>query len=78
MKTDDSIRALKVIVQALDEVKWSGGVLPHSDDPEDLSQPTTFLELAKEFAGSRTPESALVAAIDAVAPLCPDLAVKWK
>lgn len=78
MKTDDSIRALRMVAEALDEVKRSGGVMPSSDDPEDTNQPMTFLDLVKQFAGGRTPESALIAVIDAVAPLCPDLAVQWK
>jgi len=78
MQSSETLSALQKVTMALEEIKGSNWTLPKSDDPDDGPQPATFLELVKQFGGDRVPESTLVALIDAVAPLCPELKVKWK
>ncbi|HDS1721655.1 hypothetical protein NPS53_09095 [Pseudomonas putida] len=78
MQTAETLSALRAVTLALEDVQGAGWVLPHSDDPDDGPQPQTFLELTKQFSGDRVPEGALVTVIDALAPLCPELDLKWK
>lgn len=76
------IAALKMVVLALDEVQRFGGKLPSYDEPEDGDEaevpPATFLDLVKQYADKRTPESELISAIDAIAPLLPSYDFSWK
>lgn len=78
MQSSETLSALQKVTMALEEVKGSNWMLPTSDDPDDGPQPETFLDLVKQYGGASVAESTLVALIDAVAPLCPELKVKWK
>ena len=78
MHADETINALKMVTLALEEVQRSAGMLPSYDVAEEEVQPNTFLQLAKQYAGNRVPEAALVAVIDAVSPLLPSAHFSWK
>ncbi|HEJ2342263.1 TPA: hypothetical protein ACWLUJ_005780 [Pseudomonas aeruginosa] len=71
MENNTRISAVKMVLLALDEVKTHGGLLPTygEEETEDDAPPKTFLELVKQFAGNRVPESELIVVIDAMAPL---------
>lgn len=78
MKTETRIAALKMILLALDEVQNREGMLPLDDSEVHEDAPQTFLDLVKQYAGKRLPESELVVSIDAVAPLFPTYQFRWK
>ncbi|NRC34064.1 hypothetical protein [Pseudomonas aeruginosa] len=78
MKTDTRIAALKMILLALDEVQNREGLLPSGDPEANEDAPQTFLDLVKQYAGKRVPESELIVAIDAMAPLFPTYQFPWK
>lgn len=78
MKTDTRIAALKMILLALDEVQNREGLLPSGDPEANEDAPKTFLELVKQYAGKRVPESELIVAIDTMAPLFPTYQFPWK
>ena len=78
MNTDTRIAALKMILLAMDDVQSRDGLLPPSDPEAGDAAPETFLDLVKQFAGKRVPESELVVAIDAMAPLFPTFQFPWK
>lgn len=78
MNTDIRIAALKMILLAMDEVQTRDGQLPPADSEAGDKAPQTFLDLVKQFAGKRVPESELVVAIDAMAPLFPTYQFRWK
>ncbi|WP_408601601.1 hypothetical protein [Pseudomonas sp. PLMAX] len=75
-----ALAALKMATLAIEEVISCGG-LPAGDEEADIggeAQVESVLALAKQYAGKRVSEEALVAAIDAMSPLFPALAVSWK
>jgi hypothetical protein len=78
MNTDTQIAALKMILLAMDEVRTRDGILPPGDPEACEAAPQTFLDLVKQYAGKRVPESALIIAIDAIAPLFPTYQFLWK
>ena len=78
MNTNIRIAALKMILLAMDEVQTRDGQLPPADSEAGDAAPQTFLDLVKQFAGKRVPESELVVAIDAMAPLFPTFQFPWK
>lgn len=78
MNTDIRIAALKMILLAMDEVQTRDGQLPPADSEAGDTAPQTFLDLVKQFAGKRVPESELVVAVDAMAPLFPTYQFRWK
>ncbi|MCY1462753.1 hypothetical protein D9M71_805610 [compost metagenome] len=78
MNAVDAINSLKMVTLALEEVQRFDGRLPTYSDPAEGEQPTTFLQLAKQYAGNRVPESALVEVIDALSPLLAPAKFTWK
>ena len=78
MNTDIRIAALKMTLLAIDDVQTRNGLLPQADFEAGDTAPQTFLDLVKQFAGKRVPESELVVAIDAMAPLFPTYQFRWK
>lgn len=78
MSYDTRITALKFITLALDEVQARDGQLPTGDPEAGEAAPETFYILVKQYAGNRTSESDLVAAIDAISPMFPDYMFPWK
>ena len=80
MQNKSSIAAVKLVALALEEVQTFNGMLPSYADPEEADgpPPETFLELVKQYAGGRVPESELIAAVDAVAALFPAYEFRWK
>lgn len=78
MNTDTRIAALKMILLAMVEVQNRDGQLPPADSEAGDTAPQTFLDLVKQYAGKRVPESELVVAIDAMAPLFPTYQFRWK
>lgn len=78
MKTDTRIAALKMILLALDEVQNRVGLLPSGDPEANEEPPQTFLDLVNQYAGKRVPDSELIVAIDAIAPLFPAYQFPWK
>jgi hypothetical protein len=80
MQNKSSIAAVKTVALALEEVHTFNGMLPNYADAEgeDDPPPETFLELVKQYAGGRVPESELIAAVDAVAALFPAYQFRWK
>ncbi|MCT5016961.1 hypothetical protein ICI41_29805 (plasmid) [Pseudomonas aeruginosa] len=78
MKTDIRIAAVRMILLALDEVQNRKGLLPPGDPEAYEDAPKTFLDLVKQYAGKHVPESELVVAIDAIAPLFPTYQFIWK
>lgn len=65
-------------VLAMDEVQTRGGLLPPGDPEGGETAPQTFLELVKQYAGTRVPEPDLVVAIDAIVQLFPSYQFRWK
>lgn len=80
MQNKSSIEAVKMVVLALEEVHTFNGTLPSYADAEEADEPApeTFLVLVKQYAGDRVPESELIAATDAMAPLFPAYQFRWK
>lgn len=78
MMNDARIAAVKMILLALDEVQRFEGQLPSGDPEANEAAPQTFLELVNQFAGDRVPETELIVAIDAMAPLFPSYQFPWK
>jgi|GEM_PF-2548595 hypothetical protein len=78
MNTDTRINAMKTILLALDEVQSLGGRLPEGDPEAGEAPPATFFDLVKSYSGSRIPESELLVAIDAMAPLFASFQFPWK
>lgn len=78
MNTDTRIAALKMILLAMDEVQTHDGMLPPADLEAGDTAPQTFFDLVKQYAGKRIPETELLVAIDAMAPLFPSYQFHWK
>lgn len=78
MNTDTRIAALKMILLAMDEVQARDGLLPTADPEAGETAPQTFLDLVKQYAGKRVPESELLVAINAMSPLFPSYQFPWK
>jgi hypothetical protein len=76
-KNESMFRAIRALMQAVDEIILSNG-LPSNDEDHGNSSLTTVLDLAKQFARSRASEAELVSAIEAISPLFPALNVAWK
>lgn len=78
MMNDARIAAVKMFLLALDEVQRLEGQLPSGDPEANEAAPQTFLELVNQYAGDRVPETELIIAIDAMAPLFPSYQFSWK
>lgn len=75
-----ALTAIKMVTLAIQEVISCDG-MPLGDEEADIGggpQADSVLELAKRYSRKDLPEEALVAAIDAMSPLFPTLAVTWK
>lgn len=77
VNNDTRIAALKMALEALEEVQRHKGLLPPGDPEADQDGPQTFLDLVKQFAGNRVPESELVVAAEAIAQLFPLYRFSW-